>query len=243
MNLARIMTIARLVLWEHARERLLWLALALAAALAAGVRGLEWLNFGLPRVRFLVDGGLAVVAGGGLLVAVMAPVTGLHRHLDSGLAAMLLARGVRRGEFLAGHWAGAVGLLAVCILLPGTALLAALAATGEVPTGEVLGAVAQAWLRCVLVAAVALALGTLVRGMALALCLALLVVIAGFLRDVAGPVLGSGGWVRGLTMLVPDLAAFDTGRTTGTGRLVLYALAQCALWLGLAYTAFRRREL
>lgn len=243
MRMARIMTIARLVLREHARERLLWLALALAALLAAGVRGLEWLNFGLPRARFLIDGGLAVISGGGLLVAVMAAVTGLHRHLDSGLAAMLLARGVRRWELLAGHWIGTAGLLAACIFLPGATLLAALVAAGGVPAGEVLAGVAQVWLRCILVAAVALALGTLVRGMALGLCLALLVVAAGFLRDVAGPVLGPGGWVRGLTMLVPDLAAFDAGRSAGAGRLVLYALAQCALWLALAFAAFRRREL
>lgn len=242
MNPIRILGIARLVFAEQTRDRLLWLAVALAVLLAAGVRGIEWINFGLPRARFLLDGGLAAISLGSLFLAVVASAQGLHRHLESGLAAILLTRGVGRGEMVTGHWLAMSGLLAAYAVLPGAVLVLALTGTGDTATEPVRGLV-HIWLCGAVVAAMALAVGSLVHNLALALCLSLTLVVAGYLRDLAGPLFGAEAWLRLLTSIVPDLGALTSGNQAAPGRLLLYAVGHVALWLIIAVLGFRRREL
>jgi ABC-type transport system involved in multi-copper enzyme maturation permease subunit len=242
MKANRILAVARLVFAEQTRDRLLWLAVAIAVLLAAGVRGIEWINFGLPRARFLIDGGLAAISLGSLFLAVVASTQGLHRHLESGLAAMLLTRGVGRGEMVTGHWLALLGLLAVYAILPGIVLVLALAGAGDAANEAGRGLV-HVWLCGAVVAAMALAVGSLVRNPALALCLALMLVAAGYLRDLAGPLFGAEGWLRLLTSIVPDLGAITSGNHAVPGRLLPYAAGHVALWLFVAVLGFRRREL
>lgn len=242
MNANRILAIARLVFAEQTRDRLLWLAVAMAVLLAAAVRGIEWINFGLPRARFLTDSGLAVISLGSLLLAVVASIQGLHRHFESGVAAMLLARGVRRGELVAGHWLAMLGLLATFAVLPGLVLVLTLAGTGDAAAEAGRGMV-HVWLCGVVVAAMAVAVGCFVHSLPLALCLALMLVAAGHLRDLAGPLAGAEGWWRLLTSLVPDLGAFTPGNQATPGRLLPYAVGHIALWLIIAGLGFHRREL
>ena len=242
MSVARTMAVARLVFREQTRDRLLWLAVALAVLLAAGIRGVEWINFCLPRARFLLDGGLTAISVGGLLLTVAAAIQSLHRQLESGLAAMLLARGVRRDELVIGHWLAMLGLLAAFAVLPGIVLMLALTGTADTAVEAGRG-LALIWLRCAVVAAVALAVACLIRSLALALSLTLLLVAAGFLRDLAGPLFNAEGWLLSLTALVPDLGAFDSSNQVGLGRLLPYALGHFALWLFIALVGYRRREL
>jgi ABC-type transport system involved in multi-copper enzyme maturation permease subunit len=242
MKAARLLAMTRLVLREHARDRLLWVGVGLALLLAAGLRGVEWLNFGLPRARFLVDGALAAASFGGLALAVVATVHGLHRHIDSGFASILLGKRVGRGELLVAHWLAMAGLLAGYALMFCAGLSVAVAGA-EVEFAEIAHGLALVWLRCAVVAALALALGAINRSLALALTLSLLAVASGLLRDVAFSVTGETGMGRIPLLAVPNLSAFDLGSTDNLLRLAAYAAGQCGLWLGIAWAGFRSREL
>lgn len=242
MKATRILAVARLVFAEQTRDRLLWLAVMTAVLLAAGVRGIEWINFGLPRARFLIDGSLAAISLGSLFLAVVAPTQGLHRHLETGVAAMLLARGVRRSELVAGHWLAMLGLLAVYAVLPGIVLVLALAGAGNA-AADAVGGLVHVWLCGAVVAAMALAVGCLFHSLPLALCLVLMLVAGGHIRDLAGPLAGEEGWLRLLTSLVPDLGAFTPGNHAAPSRLLPYAMGHVVLWLFIAGLGFRRREL
>jgi len=243
MSPARILALSRLVLLEHARDRLLWLGAMLAVGLATGLRGVEWLNFGLPQARFLVDGALAAASFMGLLLAVGGATQGLQRHTESGLAALFIARGAGRAEIIAGHWLALVGLLAGFILLFGVVLICVLTGASDATAREVAAGVALVWLRCVVVAAIALALAATTRSQALALLLALTVVVAGHLRDALGTKIAASGWLEWVLAVVPDLGVFDLGRGHAIFVVLAYSAGHSLLWLGLGIAVFRKREL
>jgi ABC-type transport system involved in multi-copper enzyme maturation permease subunit len=243
MNPARILALSRLVLSEHVRDRLLWLGAVVAIVLAAGLRGVEWLNFGLPRARFLVDGALAAASLTGLLLAVGAATQGMQRHTESGLAALFIARGVGRAEIIVGHWFAVAGLLAGFLLLFGVVLAGALAGLGETMARELATGLALVWLRGAVVAAIALALAATTTSLTLALCLVLMVAAAGYLRDVLGAGVAANGWLEWALAAVPDLSVFDLDRGHAALAVLAYGAAHGVLWIGLSIAVFRKREL
>ena len=247
MTARRLSLLAGEAVREALHLRLPW-ALALAClGLGAGGAALTGFNFGLAEPRFLsdlADGELALFGGA---QALLLTVVLVHGALERGRPQLLLARGVRRWEWLAGNlaaaWAASAALAAGVYLVLGALLLwrghavdpAGLAADG-----------ARAFFRLAVVAALALATAAICRSTFLAAVLALALTVAGQLAPVAhwnathgGPA-GRTGWTA-LGCILPDFSLLGDGSTlaAAAGRASVY----CALYGLLAAAVFARRDL
>jgi len=271
--LRRTGLIAASTLRETLRQRTPALLAALAAALAGGAWLLRDLNFGAPELRFLIDAGLGAEAVFGAMLAVVVTTRQFFAALDRGSAQLVLARPVRRAEYVAGHLGGVLLLLlGFCLLL--TLWLAALLwwretglsradpgafAKGQrVPYAGLAWAGLAQWLRLAVLAAVTLFLASQARNGLFAMLAGFGALIAGQLQHLArdcfgaaaSPWLRCGAWLLGA--VVPDLHRFDLADQVTAGGSV--AFAQIASLAGgaavyvaafgiLAACCFQRRDL
>ena len=127
--LQRIATIALNTYREAARARILYglVGVALASSLYAVVVGAYTLR-SAPRV--VSDLGAASLSLFSILTAIMLAATSLHRELEYKTIFPILARPVRRSEYIAGKTLGNLLTLAVFIAIDGFVVLLTLAAMG-----------------------------------------------------------------------------------------------------------------
>src|SRR5450432_3768410 len=154
--LARVSAVALNTYREAVRARVLHglFALALATAGYSLVVGAFALHSSL---RVVSDLGAASISVYGIVVAVVLGATSLYRELELKTIFPILARPIRRSEYLVGKYLGTVLTLAVFIAADSGALLLALGVEGGRPLGAALalgagitalaGAVAFRWAR------------------------------------------------------------------------------------------------
>lgn len=213
------------------RQRLVGAITALALLMIVGGRGLLALDFGAAPQRFVIDFGFAAIAVFGAMLAIVATVQMVLGEAESGTAALLLAKPVRRGEYVLGKWVGVMMLLGLFCAVTGglVALLAGQAGTGgeagafaageaqapiEAWRGVVIAAILQ-WMKLGVLAAGALVLASYLRSPVLAIVVGLVIVAVGYLRGAAQAVYSSasaGPVGRGLDRvlaIIPDLRLFE----------------------------------
>ncbi|AOS45509.1 hypothetical protein Verru16b_02590 [Lacunisphaera limnophila] len=105
--------VAQQTLAEALRLRLTVLFGGAGAALVLLALGLQDFNFGAAELTFIADFGLGVISLFGTLLAALGMAHLYFRGIEGGVAACLLTRAVRRGEYLAGQLAGVLALLAL----------------------------------------------------------------------------------------------------------------------------------
>jgi ABC-type transport system involved in multi-copper enzyme maturation permease subunit len=135
-SLSRVGTIAGNTFLEAVRQRFFIALIALAAALLASTELLREFNFGASEIKFIADIGFGalVLFGSVLTITVMAQL--FFAEIESRTALTLLAKPVRRGEFIVGKFLGVwLVVLVFCAIV--TALLCVVLAMRE---GEILGA-------------------------------------------------------------------------------------------------------
>ncbi len=232
----------------------LQLTLLLALTGAGLVLGAHWLqafNFGGAELKFIADFGLGVIGLGGSLLAVLATAHLFLTELENRAVSFVLTGPVRRWEYLAGKFAGAVMLLTGFVATL-TLLLAGILAWREsqlgtacIPLTVFLQAGAVQWLNVTLVAAMTLLVCSYASSVLFASGAGLLLALVAHLRGFA-----SGGWSS--VLVVPDLGLFDTGVLLATGQpaalkwllsLTGYWAAYVLLFVALASHVFQRREL
>jgi hypothetical protein len=127
--LQRIATIALNTYREAARARILYglVGVALATALYSVVVGAYTLR-SAPRV--VSDLGAASISLYSIIVAIVLAATSLHRELEYKTIFPILARPVRRSEYIVGKTLGNLLTLAVFIAIDGFVVLLTLAAMG-----------------------------------------------------------------------------------------------------------------
>lgn len=249
--LARVQVVAAQTLTEALRLRLGWLLAVTGALLVLLARWLRVFDFGAAELKFLADFGLGTISLAGVLLAALAMAHLYFRDLDGGLAAVVLTRTVRRGEYLTGKLAGVAALLG--LFTAGLALLlAGLLALREGELGTVfiplplfLQACALVWLKLTLVAAMTLLVCSYAGSALFASSAGLLLALAAHLRPFTGAE-GALAWLR----LWPNLGIFDVepllaGTNLGAGGLLGlagYWGVFMILFTGLAAYVFRRRE-
>lgn len=150
--LARVFVVMFNTYREAVRARLLHglFALAIATAFYSAIVG-EFAS--RSKMRVVSDLGAASISLYGIIVAVVIGATSLYRELELKTIFPILARPIRRGEYLVGKYLGAVFTMAVFITANIGVLLMALAfmAGGEILTllavliGSVAVAVLAAW--------------------------------------------------------------------------------------------------
>ena len=226
-----------------------WLA-ALAAAFAGGAWLLRDVNFGASELKFLLDAGFAAQAFFGAVLAIVATAQPFFAALDRGSIQMVLARPVRRGEFIAGHLGGVLllllGFCAVVTTVLATllwwreaALLradpGAFAAGRHVPYAGLAWAGLAQWLRLGVLAAITMLVASYARSALFTILTAFGAWVAGQLQHLAPA--RPGAWLLGV--IVPDLHRFDlTDQISAGGAVPAAQIAGLAAGAAVYVAAF-----
>lgn len=266
-----ILLIARNTLAEALRQKLLAAIVLVAAALVLGVQGLREFNFGAPELKFIADFGLGALGIFGPILAITAGTQLFLGELESRTALTLLAKPVRRTDFIAGKLAAILLLNALfCGLV--LALLAIVLKQRElaldVPAGEnvmegmaafpyldLLAAGVAQWFKLAVLSAWVLLIASFARTQ-------LYTLVAGFLLFGICQLqsFAQQAWSRSLHWfpqlasasigwLFPDFQVFELGDRLGLidgplfARVVGYGSIHLAALALLAAVAFRQREL
>lgn len=269
----RMALVAGVTLRESLRQGMPALLAALAAALTGGAWLLRDLNFGAAELKFLMDAGFGAQAFFGAILAIVAPGHLFFAAVERRTVHLVLARPVRRTEFIFGQLGGVLLLLlGFCALL--TLLLAGLLwwrETGlmqthpgvfpqgrRVPYAGLAWTALVQWLRLGVLAAITLLVAsyahsnlfaTMAGFSALVVCQ-----LQHFARDFFGqmesPWARGGAWLVGL--LAPDLRLVDVAEKTAAGEplpagliggITVYAVIYIGLFAALAAYCFRHRDL
>ena len=251
-SLRRLRLIARHTLGEALHLRLPQLLLLAGAALVLAARGLQDFNFGTAELKFLGDFGLGAIGLVGTVLAALAMAQLFFGEIASGAAGCILARPVRRWEYVWGKFAGVAALLALFTAALGGALAGLLLWRGAqlgaaaFPLGALFCACVLQWLKLTLVAALTLLVCTYAGSALFASCAGLLLAGAAQLRPFAGD--------RGVLLFLrvcPNLGLFDADAVLAAGQpppgpwlagLVAYWAVYLLLLGGLASYVFKHRE-
>ncbi len=157
-----VTTIAANTFREAMRDRILYLFLGFAIVLLAGSKLFGMLTVG-DESKVILDLGLAGLQFFSMLIAVMMSVTLISREIESRTVFVILAKPVRRWQFLLGKYLGLVATVAFNLALMTAILLAVLAVYRYGLRPGVLLAAAMTLLEMLLVAAFATLFAVLTR--------------------------------------------------------------------------------
>jgi ABC-type transport system involved in multi-copper enzyme maturation permease subunit len=121
-SLGRVGAIAGNAFLEAVRQRVFLFMTLCAAALTIGSLGLSELNFGASEAKFVADFGHGALVLFGSVLTIVNAVQVLGGELEHRTVLTVLAKPVRRGEFVCGKFVGSwLVVLVFCVLV--TALL------------------------------------------------------------------------------------------------------------------------
>ncbi|MEJ1974519.1 MAG: hypothetical protein WDM96_19360 [Lacunisphaera sp.] len=238
---------------EALRLRLALLFVLAGVALVLMTLWLREFNFGAAELKFIADFGLGAIGLLGMLLAALATVQLHFDDLETGFAACVLAKALRRGEYLAGRLLGISALLALFVVFLAL-VLGVMIGARELQLGATLAPLpvflqscALVWMKVTLVAAMTLLVCSYAGSALFASCSGLMLTAIAHLRVFAD---GTSwlGWVR----CWPDLSVFDVdpllssghGLTlTGLASLGAYWSVYMSLFAALASYVFKHREL
>ncbi len=248
----RVRVVALHTLREALRMRLAWLLAAVGAGLVFMALALREFNFGAAELKFVADFGLGAIGLAGTVLAALATAQLHFDDLASGMAASLLARSLRRWEYLVGRLAGVTALLAIFVMTLAVVLGSIIAVRESqlgatlAPLSVFLQACAIVWLKVTLVAAMTLLVCSYAGSALFGSCAGLLLAVIAHLR----PFAHAQGWL-GFLRLWPNLGLFDVSPLLAAGRglsasgllgLAGYWALFMVLFAGLASYVFKRRE-
>lgn len=270
-SLRQVSLLARLSFLETRRQGSLQLLLLAATVLVVSTRELREFNFGSSERRFVFDLGSGIIACFGSVLSASTVALLVSGEEASRVAATWLAKPIRKGEFLAGRYLGALGVL-TCFSLITTALLAAIllvcqdGRAGEallfddVAGGLHLFAVVIMgfvhWLEFALIAALTLLVASYARSTAYTIVMSLTVWSACQLQSwISEPMISPPGGLayslsRVMAWLVPDFRVFGlAGSLPESGSFgpvtLAWLTADAALHIAgfgtLAIFSFKRR--
>lgn len=262
--------IARNTLAEAVRQKLVAAFVLVAGVLVVSVRGLREFNFGAPELKFIADFGFGAMAVFGAVLTVAATAQLFLGELESRTALTLLAKPVRRTDFIVGKLLAMLALLGIfCALLTGLLLLvlwqrelALRAAQPEQYAGVAglpylkLCAVACAqWLKLSVLAAWTLLIACFARSLLYTVVASFLVFVICHLQYLAQESYGrTGNWLLqglagGIGLVFPNFQLFeltdqlDVLEAALCGRVAAYGGVYLVLLTILAAYAFRHREI
>jgi ABC-type transport system involved in multi-copper enzyme maturation permease subunit len=125
-SLCRVGVLAEHAFREAARQRVFQFATLLAALLVVGSLGLRELDFGGAELKFVADFGHGALVLFGSVLTIVTTVQLLGGELENRTALPVLARPVRRSEFICGKFLGAWAVVLVFCAVVTALLLGAL---------------------------------------------------------------------------------------------------------------------
>lgn len=244
---------------EAVRDRVLYNLVFFALVMIAASILVGQISIGIEEM-VIVSLGLTAISVIGLLIAVFIGVGLVSKEMEKRTLYALLAKPVRRWEFLLGKFGGLVLTLTVNTIAMAIGLFLALSVmkqAGEHPEGPVLVAVYFILLKLALVVALALLFSCYTTPLLAILCTAGLYVAGLFVKemrifhsDTMSQTMHS--LLRGLSYILPNFENFDVMAAAAHGRAIprvliaqntAYAVLYCAILLTAAAAIFTRRNL
>jgi ABC-type transport system involved in multi-copper enzyme maturation permease subunit len=241
---------------EAIRDRILYLFLGFAVVMVVGSKLFGMLTVG-DETKIIKDLGLAAIQFFSMLIAVMMSLLLISREVDSRTVFNILAKPVRRWQFLLGKYFGLVGIVAANLALVTSVLVVVVWVYAHEFDPMLIFAAAMTLLEMMVLGAFATLFAVLTRPI-LGSLMTLAVFIVGHMsadlwlltRQLPGAL--TRGLIAALYFLVPNLERFNF-RTevvhdlaipgAAIGWAVVYALLFIALVLFLANLRFRRKDL
>jgi Cu-processing system permease protein len=257
------MSRAAVVAWntfrEAVRDRVLYNLVFFALLMFAAAILVGQISIGIEHI-VIVSLGLSAISVVGLLMAVFIGVGLVSKEMDKRTLYALLAKPVRRWEFLLGKFGGLLLTLTVNTAAMAAGLFAALLYVKhplERGDAVVLVAVYFILLKLALVVALALLFSCYTTPLLAILFTAGLYVAGLFVNEMrnlqsAAMAPGLKAFLRWLSYVLPNFENFDVMASAAHGRTIpailalqntAYAALYCAIVLGTAATIFSRRNL
>jgi ABC-type transport system involved in multi-copper enzyme maturation permease subunit len=255
---SRIAAIAYNTFREAVRDRVLYNLVAFALLLVASALIIEQISIGIGRL-LVVNLGLTAISLFGVVIAIFIGIGLVSKEIEKRTLYSVLARPVRRWEFITGKFFGLTGTLAVntAFMAAGFFLALLYVARGFQPADVyLLVAIYFIVLQFVVVTAIALLFSSFSSPLLAAVFTFALFVIGSFYEDLRafaamakGP---AGAAATGLAYLVPNFSAFNVISSIAhgvpvPGSLVAYNSLYAALYAAAAIAAstlvFERRNL
>jgi ABC-type transport system involved in multi-copper enzyme maturation permease subunit len=252
----RIMAIALMAFTEAVRDRVLYSLLAFALAMIGSSTILVSLSVGAEG-KIVKDLGMAAISLAGVLIAVFIGIGLVSREIDRRTIYMVMARPVRRAEFVLGKFCGLGLTLLVNVCIMGAGLLGLARVLEGRWSPELLPAILLAFVELLLLTAAAILFSAFTTPTLSAIFTISLFVIGRlsgdlqrFAEQFGSPMVR--GLSRGLSYILPSLARFNIveasvhGLPLGAGYLPLalaYGTAYLILFLAAGIAIFGRRDL
>jgi Cu-processing system permease protein len=255
----RIGVVALNTFREAVRDRVLYNLVFFALMMIAAAILVGQISIGIEEI-VIGSLGLSAISLIGLLIAVFIGVGLVSKEMDKRTLYALLAKPVRRWEFLVGKFAGLVLTLAVNTVAMVAGLFLALLYVKhslERADGALLVAVYFIFLKLALVVALALLFSCLTTPL-LAILYTAGIYIAGLfvsqMRGLSSGTMAAGpaAIMRWLSYILPNFDNFDVTAAATHGRSIpgvlilqntIYAVVYCAIVLAAAAVVFSRRDL
>lgn len=252
----RVAAIALMAFTEAVRDRILYSLLAFALAMIGSSSVLVTLSVG-GEGKIVKDLGMAAISLAGVLIAVFIGVGLVSREIDRRTIYPVMARPVRRAEFILGKFGG----LSLTLLVNVGVMAAGLLGLARLLEGrwspELLPAILLAYVELLLLTAAAICFSTFSTPTLSAIFTLSVFVIGRLSGDLVrfADQFGGAGLQAAAGLLaygLPNLARFNVaeacihGRPPDAAYLVLalvYGTAYLVLFLGAATAIFARRDL
>jgi len=254
----RIRAIALNTFREAVRDRVLYNLVVFAILIIGSSLIFGQISIGVERL-VLINLGMTAISLFGIVIAIFIGIGLVSKEMDKKTLYTVLARPVRRWEFIVGKFAGLVGTLAVNAGLMAVGFFAALLYLTHKFVGADLYLLVALYfivLEFALITSLALLFSTFSSPLLSAVFAFSLFVIGTFAEDLRGFAALSTGSTRvvaeGLSWLVPNFAAFNVITQVAhsqpvAGSLILYntiyAILYAAVCVSGAVLIFERRNL
>ncbi|MDW8343827.1 MAG: ABC transporter permease subunit [Verrucomicrobiae bacterium] len=262
-SVSRIATIAVNTFTEAVRQKVFNILLLFALVVIGSASFFSQFTFS-EQLKFVKDFCLGAISIFGTLIAIVGTAQLLPAEMESRTLYTILAKPVRRAEFLLGKYAGSILLIFLSVVVMSLMFVAALwykenqlvRDTRQDPTLTVeekaamesriyeeardfdlaKGVVLLFFKQCLL-AALTLLFSTVSHSMVFNVTMGFMAFFAGHLREAATEVLWEGWVAKWLLTIVPDLAAFNVADEVIVGQNIPWLLVGQVTGYGLVYTA------
>jgi Cu-processing system permease protein len=236
----RILAVAQNTFRESVRDKVLYVLLFFAAVAILGSKALGWVSMG-QDIKIMKDVSLAAVLIFGVLIAIFVGTNLVYKEIDKRTLYTILARPMRRYEFILGKYLGLAFLLAlVTVVMTAVAAIYILALGGSVTASFFLAA-ALIYAELLLITAFAVLLSSLtspILGALIVFSIFLFGHATTILVDLPQQIEGASRYLlRAIYYVVPNLNNFNIRAEAANAVDISLTYVLWALAYGAAYTA------
>ncbi len=241
----RVIAVARAVVADAIRRRIVWVVALFALVLAAAIPMLPSYGVGVAGAVYR-EIALAMTYVASMVVALVLSVARIPGEVERRTLYSVLARDVRRWEYVLGTWAGIALTLGAAVIAFGAIIFGVGWAVYGSPMWLLWQGALAIWMEAAIVAALAVAISTV----AIPVIVAVAVLAALFITHVRGDLLG--GPSNPLWHVYPSLDAFNiiAPVSHGSGVSAAYLASMTLVFAGwvaglvlLGSLGFSRRDL